>query len=127
MIQQVQFTSGAAAAAVKDFMIDHLRATSNRVGVTENSSTNRMGLLPTPQQFQNNRKGEVSSETPGDDRVFFPPYKFPFWGLPYGIYSKGGFFNPGLFPFVPGGPAFPPFDGIFGGPFGPGKFPGDTF
>ena len=70
------------------------------------------------------KRSDKDSQTPAEDRIFFPPYKFPFWGLPYGIYSNGGFFNPGLFPFVPGGPAFPPYDGIFGGPFGPGEFPG---
>ncbi|CAL8093907.1 unnamed protein product [Orchesella dallaii] len=73
---------------------------------------------------EGNKKVDNDKETPGKDRVFVPPYKFPFWGLPYGVYSNAGAINPGLFPFVPGGPGFPPFDGIFGGPFGPGAFPG---
>ena len=43
------------------------------------------------------------TETAASDRIFIPPYKMPFWGMPYGVYSNGGFINPGLFPFVPGG------------------------
>ncbi|OXA41668.1 hypothetical protein Fcan01_23540 [Folsomia candida] len=56
------------------------------------------------------RKSSDKSQTPGQDRFFIKPYKFPFWGLPYGIYSKG--------------PGFPPYDGVFGSPWGPGQFPG---
>lgn len=62
------------------------------------AQTQTQTQTPTPAQIQN--------EMVASDRIspgFMPPYKMPFWGLPYGIYSNGGFINPGLFPFVPGG------------------------
>lgn len=111
---------------------------------------------PIPKESPRPKKSTRSDinlkQTPTNDRVFIPPYKFPFFGNPYGIYSNAGFINPGLFPFVPGGmyllnrfsktlnafvaplkksctpkigPGFPPYDGVFGGPFGPGLFPGN--
>lgn len=56
----------------------------------------------TTQAKSESRKSNLK-ETPASDRMFLPPYKYPLWGMPYGIYSNGGFVNPGLFPFVPGG------------------------
>jgi len=102
-----QGQSVAGEVPIKEFMVDHLKATSGYRGSTGvQNLEKRLGLFPTPPPSQlllHNRKGEPTSLTPSEDRVFFPPYKFPYWGFPYGIYSKGGFFNPGLFPFVPGG------------------------
>lgn len=81
---------------------------SSSVKSKRRQPTQLHGPPPPIPQGKVNRKSTSSEitpdkETPANDRVFFPPYKFPFWGLPYGIYSNAGFINPGLFPFVPGG------------------------
>lgn len=82
--------------------------TTSTVSRKRQSAPQSGQTAPVP-QGKVNRKSTSSEitpkdkETPASDRVFFPPYKFPFWGLPYGIYSNAGFINPGLFPFVPGG------------------------
>lgn len=72
-------------------------------GIENGKPTKSTVPLLVPHTPGANRKSGNNKQTPASDRMFLPPYKMPFWGMPYGIYSNAGFINPGLFPFVPGG------------------------